>query len=583
MGLINRQKELEIIAGLGIEKNMDGNEVVLAQLLCCPITGLLMRDPVVGTDGCIYDRRALVAWHEHFGTRDVQHPFLVGLLYAPVSNERARALRDPEALPRERVILTLGVDVDYEDVHKIYLPLDNPNHVFTRSRFKACLDKGDIEYQNDGTWRAVLWIKSQIALRLGANQDNWLTTITAKGLNAMVKARVNAKENGRRDARMQQHHIPLCSITKDGERIADPVLDSSFNIYNRAEIEGWFATQRCKGVTELKGVHHDIVSSNLVRDRGADLFMWGNGRIVKSARDAEAGIIDFTPTPVYVNFRHIDMEAREMLADQVVMVLRGRLVEDDVAATLEDLRVMSLKKKIKSCSAVVSCGGKALASGSLKEVAAYMFFQFDGLAAELRYFIQTTVLCYSVPSFAMQAEAATFLRSMMCHSKEKSAIWQLENNELGAVVAECGDVRSAMACIHKYSKDMTQVKDTRAIHFFDKIVGHHQIDIRTDEQFKEGTPFHRAAPPIFLEASQKINDICVRKYTPSENARTSLCNAVVAIYINNMGRLLKEGSVSFINEVEAMKMLAFVMRAFSATYAEEAKELSITINGVYYG
>jgi hypothetical protein len=48
-----------------------------------------------------------------------------------------------------------------------------------------------------------------------------------------------------------------------------------------------------------------------------------------------------------------------------------------------------------------------------------------------------------------------------------------------------------------------------------------------------------------------------------------------------MGRLLKEGSVSFINEVEAMKMLAFVVRAFSATYAEKNRELSITINEVY--
>jgi hypothetical protein len=180
----------------------------------------------------------------------------------------------------------------------------------------------------------------------------------------------------------------------------------------------------------------------------------------------------------------------------------------------------------------------------------------------------------------MQAEAATFLRSMMCHSKEKSAIWKLENDELGAVVAECGDVHSAMADIHKYSKNMPQVRDQGKVHFFDKIVGHHKIDIRTDEQFKEKTPFRDITPPKFFQSAQKINDICVKKYEPCNNARTSLCNAVVVIYINNMGRLLKEGSVSFINEVESMKMLAFVVRAFSATYAEEAKELSITINGV---
>jgi hypothetical protein len=282
-----------------------------------------------------------------------------------------------------------------------------------------------------------------------------------------------------------------------------------------------------------------------------------------------------------MNLKHIEEAKRVLLADQMVVVLRGRLIDDKLVPTLEDLRVMSLKNMLTSCSAVVSYEGKALASGSLKQVAAYMFFKFDALTAELRYFIQTTVLGSGAPGFAMQAEAATFLRGMMCHGKEKSAIWQLGDDELKSLVAECGEVRSSMETLQRYYKTLDQICDTNEVHFFDKIVGHHKFNDLTDDHFKEDSPFLKSVPSLFSEAAQKINDICIRKYEPCDNARTGLSNAVVAIYINNMGRLLKEGSVSFINEVEAMKMLAFVVRAFSATYAEKNRELSITINEVY--
>jgi len=92
MGLINRQKELEIIAGLAVEKYENSKEVVFKHLLCCPITGLLMRDPVVGTDGFIYDRRALIALYERFKGGDAPHPFSDDVLQRPLARENAEEL-----------------------------------------------------------------------------------------------------------------------------------------------------------------------------------------------------------------------------------------------------------------------------------------------------------------------------------------------------------------------------------------------------------------------------------------------------------------------------------------------------------